>query len=219
MELTWYGLGCFRIVERGYPAVVMDPFNEEETGLVLPRSRAEIVTTSEMLDEPHLARWKGLRGISRTLAGPGEYEIGGLFITGVATFRDHKRGAEAGQNIVFSVNVNGVVVCHLGELAHTPTQAQVEAMGSVNVLLIPVGIPGGLVPAMASEIISMVEPDIVVPMNYKTPNLKSSRNPVNRFLKEMGVTWGDPQPSLKVLAGSSDAEETQVVLLEPQQGG
>ncbi len=219
MELTWYGLGCFRIVERGYPAVVMDPFGEEETGLVLPRSRAEIVTSSVLLEDPQQARWKGLRGILRTLAAPGEYEIGGLFITGVATFRDQKRGAETGQNVVFSVNVNGVVVCHLGELGHTPTQAQVEAMGSVNVLLVPVGLPGGLVPAMASEIISMVEPDIVVPMNYETSGLKLSRNPVNRFLKEMGVTWGDPQPSLKVLSGGSDAEETQVVLLEPQQAG
>ena len=218
MELTWYGLGCFRIVERGYPAVVMDPFNEEETGLVLPRSRAEIVTSSALLEDPQQARWKGLRSTSRTLAAPGEYEIGGLFITAVATFRDRKRGAEAGQNIVFSVNVNGVVVCHLGELGHTPTQTQVEAMGSVNVLLIPVGLPSGLVPAMASEIISMVEPDIVVPMNYKTPGLKLSRNPVDRFLKEMGVTWGDPQSSLKVLSGGSGAEETQVVLLEPQKG-
>jgi hypothetical protein len=218
MELTWYGLGCFRIIERGYPAVVMDPFNEEETGLILPRSRAEIVTSSLLLDDPKEARWKGLRGVSNTLAGPGEYEIGGLFITGVATFRDQKHGAELGQNVVFSVNVNGVVVCHLGELRHTPTQTQVEAMGSVNVLLIPVGLPGGLVPAMASEIVSLIEPDIVVPMNYHTPGLQLSRNPVDRFLKEMGVTWGDAQPSLKVLPGISDAEETQVVLLQPQQG-
>ncbi len=218
MELTWYGLGCFRIIERGYPAVVMDPFNEEETGLVLPRSRSEIVTSSVLLDEPQQARWKGLRGVSRTLAGPGEYEIGGVFITGVATFRDRKHGAEAGQNIAYAVNVNGVVVCHLGEIGHTPSQAQVEALGSVNVLLIPVGVPGGLTPAMASEIVSLIEPDIVVPMNYHTPGLRLKRNPVDRFLKEMGVTWGDAQPSLKVLSAGVEAEETQVVLLQPQQG-
>ncbi len=218
MELTWYGLGCFRIVERGFPSVVMDPFNEEETGLVLPRSRAEVVTSSALLEEAQSARWKGLRGVTHTLAGPGEYEIGGLFITGVATFRDRKHGAELGPNVVFSINVNGVVVCHLGEIGHTPTQAQVEAMGSVNVLLIPVGLPGGLVPAMASEIVSLIEPDIVVPMNYRTPGLRLSRNPVDRFLKEMGVTWGEAQPSLKVLPGGSEAEETQVILLQPQQG-
>ena len=216
MELTWYGLGCFRIVERGYPAVVMDPFDEGEAGLVLPHNRVDIVTSSKLLEEPRDARWKGLRSGARTLAGPGEYEIGGLFITGVATFRDQKRGAERGQNIVFSVNVNGVVVCHLGELGHTPTQTQVEAMGAVNVLLIPVGIPDGLSPAMASEIVSLIEPDIIVPMNYQTSGLRPSRNASDRFLKAMGVVSGTPLPSLKV-SSTSVAEEMQVILLEPQQ--
>ncbi len=216
MELTWYGLGCFRIVERGYPAIVMDPFDEEETGLTLPHARAEVVTTSSLMDEPERARWKGLRSVSHTIAGPGEYEIGGLFITGIATFRDRKRGAVRGQNIVYSVNVNGVVLCHLGELGATPTQAQIEAVGHVNVLLIPVGIPNGLTLTMASEIISLIEPDIVVPMQYRMNGAKVKRNPVTRFLKEMGVAQTDPEPSLKV-SSSSGTEETQIVLLEPQQ--
>ena len=215
MELTWYGLGCFRIVERGYPAVVMDPFDEDETGLTLPRSRVDIVTSSDLIEEPGKAKWNGLRAGARTIAGPGEYEIGGLFVTGVASFRDKRRGADKGQNVVFSVNVNGVVVCHLGELGHTPTQTQVEAMGDVNILLIPVGIPDGLSPAMASEIVSMVEPDIIVPMNYKTPDLRISRNAVDRFLKAMGVASGTPLSSLK-MTSSNDSEETQVILLEPQ---
>lgn len=215
MELTWYGLGCFRIVERGFPAVVMDPFDEGETGLTLPHSRVDIVTSSALIEEPSLAKWPGLRAGARTLAGPGEYEIGGLFVTGIASFRDKKRGADLGQNVVFSVNVNGVVICHLGELGHTPTQTQVEAMGDVNVLLMPVGIPDGLTPAMASEIVSMVEPDIVVPMNYETPGLRTPRNPIDRFLKAMGTASGTPLTSLK-MTSSSGSEETQVVLLEPQ---
>lgn len=215
MELTWYGLGCFRIVERGFPAVVMDPFDEDKTGLTLPRSRVDIVTSSDLIEDPDKAKWKGLRAGARTLAGPGEYEIGGLFATGVASFRDKKRGAELGQNVIFSVNVNGVVICHLGELGHTPTQTQVEAMGDVNVLLIPVGIPDGLTPAMASEIVSMVEPDIIVPMNYATPGLRVSRDAVDRFLKAMGVASGTPLLSLK-MTSANDSEETQVILLEPQ---
>jgi L-ascorbate metabolism protein UlaG (beta-lactamase superfamily) len=218
MELTWYGLGCFRIVERGYPAVVTDPFVEDDTGLVLPHSRVDIVTSSLLIDDPQQARWKGMRGSPRTLAGPGEYEIGGLFITGVATFRDQKRGATRGENVVYSINVNGVVVCHLGELGHTPTQTQVEAMGAVNVLLMPVGIPDGLSPAMASEIVSLIEPDIVVPMNFEIPGLRLNRDPVDRFLKEMGMSWGTPLQSLKVIPSAGSVEETQVVLLEPQQG-
>ena len=217
MELTWYGLGCFRIVERGFPAVVMDPFDEDEAGLVLPRSRVDIVTSSDLLEEPGKAKWKGLRAGARTLAGPGEYEIGGLFVTGVASFRDKKQGVDMGQNVIFSVNANNVVICHLGALGHTLTQTQVEAMGDVNVLLIPVGIPDGLTPAMASEIVSMVEPDIVVPMHYETPGLRTSRGTVDRFLKAMGVASGTPLASLK-MTSSSDSEETQVILLEPQKG-
>ena len=215
MELTWYGLGCFRIVERGFPAVVTDPFNEDESGLVLPRARAEVVTSSAFMDEPEKARWKGLRNVEHTFAGPGEYEVGGLFITGIATFRDAKQGAELGQNIVYVFNVNGVVICHLGALGNIPTQAQVEMMGGVQVLLLPVGIPKGMTAEMASEVVSLIEPDIVVPMQYEIPNLAIKREPVTRFLKEMGIAHYTTEPSLKVTAGS-ESEETQVVLLEPQ---
>jgi len=216
MELTWYGLGCFRISERGYPTVLTDPFDEERAELALPRARADIVTSSWFIDEPENARWKGIRGVSHTIAGPGEYEIGGIFLAGVATFRDRKRGTLLGQNIVYSFNVNGVVVCHLGELGSTPTQAQIEAMGRVNVLLIPVGIPDGLSLTMASEIISLIEPDIVVPMHYKTSDSQTKRMPVTRFLKEMGVAQSNPEPMLKLSSGTIP-EEPQIVLLEPQQ--
>jgi len=217
MELIWYGLGCFRVVERGYPALVTDPFNEEETGLVLPRVRAEIVTSSMLLDEPQATRWKGLRSVVRTLAGPGEYEIGGLFVTGIATSRSRNGDAKTAVNVVYSMNCNGVVVCHLGEVGVAPTQTQIELMGDVNILLMPVGIPGGLTPALASEIVSLVEPDIVVPMNYATDGLLVPRESVVRFLKEMGIAHANPVSSLKITAGEMP-EETQVVLLEPQKG-
>lgn len=215
MELTWYGLGCFRIAERGYPAIVIDPFVEEETGLSLPKGRADIVISSVLMDAPEEVHWKGLRGVTHTLAGPGEYEIGGVFVTGIMTFRDCKRGMELGQNIVYSINVNGVVICHLGELGSTPTQAQIEAMGEVNVLLVPVGIPNELNPMLASEVVSLIEPDIVVPMHYTTPGLLSERGTVSRFLKEMGVAESNALPSLKVSSGG-ESEETQVILMEPQ---
>ena len=216
MELTWYGMGCFRVAERGVPAIVMDPFDEVKTGLSLPRGRADLVTSSTLIEEPESARWKGLRGVSRTIAGPGEFEIGGLFIVGIATYKDHKRGAERGQNIVYSVNVGGLVVCHLGELGGTPTQAQIEAMGRVDVLLVPVGIPDGLSPTMASEIVSLIEPDIVVPMQYAITGSAMKREPVTRFLKEMGIAQTERVPSLKLTSASS-SEETQVVILDPQQ--
>lgn len=215
MEIEWYGLGCFRLTERGCPSIVTDPFDESQTGLRLPQAEADIVTSSFLLEDSREATWPRILGTPRTLAAPGEYEIGGVFITGVASSRARKRGARPEQNVVYTINYDGVAVCHLGELARAPTQAEVEAMGRVTVLLVPVGIPGGMTPAVASETVSLIEPEIVVPMQYRVPGLRTERKPVAGFLKEMGVTDPSAVPSLRVTSGG-EPDELQVVLLEPQ---
>jgi hypothetical protein len=215
MEIVWYGLGCFRLIERGCPSVVTDPFDESETGLRLPRLRASLITLSELHEEPEELQWPNLLDVERTIAGPGEYEIGGVFITGVVSARVATPVTPFAQNIIYTLNYNGVTVCHLGNLAEAPTQKLVEAIGRVDVLLVPVGVPGGLKVAQISETISLIEPDIVVPMQYSVPGLKVDREPVDAFLKEMGVTDPTPESSLKVVPGTQP-EETQIVLLEPQ---
>lgn len=215
MEIVWYGLGCFKFTERGYPSVVTDPFEHAETGLQLPRLHAELVTVSSLIEEPGDVQWAGIVGVEHTLAGPGEYEIGGVFITGVASPRDRERGRAGKENIIYTVNYNGVSVCHLGLLAHVPTQSMVETIGRVDVLLVPVGIPDGLTLAEASETVSLLEPEIVVPMQYRVPGLTLDREPVEGFLKEMGVIDPAPVPSLKVMSGT-DLDETQIVVLELQ---
>ncbi|HOC21247.1 MAG TPA: MBL fold metallo-hydrolase [Anaerolineae bacterium] len=217
MEITWYGLGCFRLVERSYPAVITDPFDEEASGYTLPRARAEIVTLSQPLEDPREISWPRFRGPTRTLASPGEYEIGGLFITAIPSYRDRQKGAERGENIIYTFDLGALTVCHLGELGHVPSQSRIEGLGTVHVLLIPVGVPDGLAPSMAAEVVSLIEPNIVIPMNYKTSDLRIERHPVSRFLKEMGVTNPETQSSLKVVAGAIP-EETQIILLEPQKG-
>lgn len=217
MEITWYGLGCFRIIERGYPAVITDPYDEEATGYALPRARAEIVTLSQPADDPRELAWPRFRGPTRTVASPGEYEIGGLFITAIPSYRDRQKGAERGQNIIYTYDLGAFTVCHLGELGHVPSQSRIEGLGAVHILLIPVGIPDGLSPSMASEVVSLIEPNIVIPMNYQTPDLLVERQSVSRFLKEMGITNSETQASLKLAAGAIP-EETQIILLEPQKG-
>jgi L-ascorbate metabolism protein UlaG (beta-lactamase superfamily) len=216
MDITWYGLGTFRINERSYPAIITDPLDEKQAEYSLPRVSADIVTLSTPKDDCHDLRWK-FRGKQRTIASPGEYEMGGLFITGIDTYRDRKKGAERGQNIVYTFNISDVLVCHLGDLGHVPTQSQLETIGPVHLLLIPVGVPGGLTPAKASEVVSLIEPHIVIPMNYKTPGIIEKRNPVDRFLKEMGISNVAPQESLRI-SSRDIPEETEVLLLEPQQG-
>lgn len=213
MEITWYGQTCFRLSERGLATVVTDPY-PPDVGLAFPRPRANVVTVSH--DDPKCRYTKGVRGPFKLLNGPGEYEIGGVFITGIATFADGKRGALRGLNTVFTFDFNGLTVCHLGRLGHVPTQSQVEGLGAVNVLLVPVGDGGSLTPARASEVISLFEPGLVIPMYYKVRGLKISLGTLGRFLKEMGLEKADSQEVLKV-SRASLSEETQVVVLKPRQ--
>jgi len=213
MEITWYGQTCFRLSERGLATVVTDPY-PPDLGFEYTRPRANIVTAS--LDEPECRYTKGVRGPFKLLDGPGEYELGGVFVTGIATFADSRLGAVRGLNTVFTFDFDGLTVCHLGRLGHVPTQSQVERLGAVNILLVPVGGGGSLTPARASEVISLFEPNLVIPMYYKVPELKTTLGTLNRFLKEIGVEKVDSKEMLKVGMGDL-SDETQFVALELKQ--
>jgi len=217
MEITWYGQTCFRLSERGLANVVTDPC-PPDTGLTLPRLRAQIVTSS--LDDLQSKYISGVKGPFMLLDGPGEYEIGGVFITGVPTFADNKNGGLRGQNTIFAFDYTGLVVCHLGYLGHVPTQSQVEDLGSVDILLVPIGGGGSLTPTQASEAISLFEPSVVIPMLYGIPGLQLKLGTLERFLKEMGTEKVESLDVFKVVK-SNLTDETQVVVLEPksQNGG
>ena len=213
MEITWYGQTCFRLSERGLATIVTDP-HPPDVGLTFPRPRAYVVTVSH--DDPQCRYTSGVRGPFKLLDGPGEYEIGGVFITGIVTFADSKQGASRGLNTIFTFNFGGLTVCHLGRLGHVPAQSQVENLDTVNVLLVPVGGGGSLSPAQASEVISLFEPSLVIPMYYKVRGLQVRLGTLGRFLKEMGLEKVDSQEVLKV-SRTSLSEETRVVVLEPKQ--
>jgi L-ascorbate metabolism protein UlaG (beta-lactamase superfamily) len=213
MEIIWYGQTCFRMSERGRAAVVTDPY-PPDVGLTFTRPRADVVTIS--CSDPQCRYTSGVRGPFKLFDGPGEYEVGGVFITGIATFADGKRGASRGLNTVFTFGFGGLTVGHLGRLGHVPTQSQVENLGTVDILLVPVGGGGSLSPARASEVISLFEPSLVIPMYYKVQGLKVNLGTLSRFLKEMGLEKVDSQEMLKV-TGANLSEETQIVVLEPKQ--
>jgi L-ascorbate metabolism protein UlaG (beta-lactamase superfamily) len=208
MELTWFGLSCFRIVERGYASIVTDPY---ESGLGLPalKLRGDVVTISHNAQGHN--HTGSVSGHHRDLRGPGEYEIGGVFITGIATTHQ----AVTTENVLFLFDYNGLTIAHLGDMSKVPTQTQIEALEQVNVLLVPVGSGNSLNAAQAAELVSMLEPSIVIPMHYHIPRLKVELDDVERFLKEMGVAEPDALVSLKV-SSSTLPVETQVVLLQPK---
>ncbi len=214
MDIDWYGQSCFRLREGGV-IVVTDPY-DKSIGYTLPRLRADIVTVSHAA--PGHAAVGAVKGDAKVLTRPGEYEVKGVFITGIQTWRGAGASGEAKEeNTVFVFEFGDLTVCHLGDLSRVLTQAQVEAMPSIDVLLAPVGGGGALDADKAAEVISLLEPRLVVPMHYQVPLLTFKLDPLNKFLKEMGVTEHAPQESLKVTR-SDLPEETQVVVLECRQG-
>jgi L-ascorbate metabolism protein UlaG (beta-lactamase superfamily) len=214
MEITWYGHSCFRLTERNFATVVTDPFDNKSIGYSSLKLRSDIVTVSH--DAPGHNNTDAVKGTSHVIDGAGEFEIGGVFITGVQTDGARKKGKEEGaDNTVYVFDYDGITVAHLGDLKQVPTQSEIELFGTVNVALVPVGGGGGLNAAKAAEVISLLEPNLVIPMHYSTPATKLSLDALNKFLKEMGLSKLDAQPSLKVTR-SSLPSETHVVVLEYQ---
>src|SRR5574341_1446602 len=140
MEITWYGHSCIRIMERSVASIVADPY-DGSIGYEVPKLKADIVTVSH--DAPGHNAIDVVKA-ERVLDRPGEYEIGGVFITGIATHNPRASADKARRNLVFVYNFDGMTVCHLGDLDHVPDQAQVEALGPIDVLCVPVGGGGGL---------------------------------------------------------------------------
>lgn len=208
MELTWYGLSCFRFTERKLATIVTDPF-DAGYGLPVLKLKGDVVTVS------HEA--KGHNNIAavtprqHVIDGPGEYEMGGVFITGIATFDE----SNSSRNVLYVFDFDGLTVAHLGDMQQVPTQKQIEALEQVNILLVPVGAGRSLNAAQAAEVVSMLEPNIVIPMHYQLPGLKLELETVDRFLQEMGVTDVKEEASLKVTA-SGLPEETETVILLPR---
>lgn len=210
MEITWYGLSCFRLTERSMATVVTDPFDSQAVGYESLKLRADIITVSH--NAPGHNYTNSVKGYSHLITGPGEFEIGGVFITGIQTNGYSKHEANELRNTLYVFDYEGVTVAHLGDLSRVPSQTEIEALGSVNVALVPVGGGGGLNAAKAAEVISLLEPGFVIPMHYGTPASLLKLAPLNKFLKEMGLGAVEAQPSLKVTR-SMIPDETRVVVL------
>jgi L-ascorbate metabolism protein UlaG (beta-lactamase superfamily) len=216
MEITWYGHSCFRLTERNYATVVTDPFDNKAVGYDPLKLKGEIVTVSH--DAPGHSNSDAVKGVTHVLTGAGEFEIGDVFITAVQTGGDGgKKNRDGIRNTLYVFDYDGITVAHLGDLQEVPTQSEVEALGTVNVLLVPVGGGSSLNAAKAAEVVSLIEPNLVVPMHYSTADTKLKLDSLSKFLKEMGLGKIDAQPSLKVTRSGLPAE-TKVVVLEYQKG-
>ena len=211
MDVTWLGHGCFRLRGRG-AAVVTDPY-PPAIGLKLSRMDADVVTVSH--EHENHSYTQVVREGAYEIHGPGEYEVAGVSVIGVPTYHDSDKGAKHGKNTVYLIEIDDVRVCHLGDLGHSLDDSEAEPLTSADVLLVPVGGRSAISATQAAEVVRQLEPRYVVPMHYAIPGLKVELDPIDRFLKEIGLTAGEPQPKLSVQASSGDYE-TKLVLLEPR---
>jgi L-ascorbate metabolism protein UlaG (beta-lactamase superfamily) len=209
MEITWLGQSCFRI-KTTHGIVVTDPY-PPEMGYTLGKLTPRIVTVSH--DHRDHNYVKGVAGEFKVINRPGEYEISDILIFGIATFHDAEQGKQRGKNIVYRIETDDLSVCHLGDLGHSLSAAQVEQLQNCDVLLIPVGGVYTVNATGAAEIVRQLTPKVVIPMHYKIPLLKTELETVDRFLQEIGATAAVPQPKLNITR-SSVPETTQVVVLD-----
>jgi len=209
MDITWSGHSCFRIKGR-HGIVITDPYSPD-LGYTLGNPTAHIVTVSHQ--HPGHSYVQGISGKPRPVTGPGEYEISGILIIGIATFHDTEGGRKRGKNTAYVMEIDEVSICHLGDLGHVLSVNQVEELGNVDVLLLPIGGVSTINASMAAEVVRQLEPKALVPMHYKTPALNRELEPVERFFKEIGVKNVNSQPKLSITK-SSLPTSMQVFLLD-----
>jgi L-ascorbate metabolism protein UlaG (beta-lactamase superfamily) len=214
MVITWIGHSCFKIQDKIGPdgvTVVTDPF-DKSIGLKPPSFEADIVTVSH--DHYDHNNIKALRGQPYVINIAGEYDVRGVVVYGIQSYHDEKQGQERGDNIIYRIEMSGIAVSHLGDLGHVLNNKQLEILAGTDILLIPVGGKYTLDAEKAVEVVSQIEPRIVIPMHYKIPGLKLDIAGVDKFIKELGLK-PEKLDKLKINKQDLPAEEMRMVVLRP----
>ena len=212
MIITWQGHSCFKIQDKIGPdgvTLLTDPY-DKEVGLKVPNFEADIITVShDHHDHNNIA---ALRGTPFIIDCAGEYDRKGILIEGIDSYHDEKKGEERGNNIIYRIEVDDISVAHLGDLGTVLDNTQLEKLVGTDVLLIPVGGKYTLDAKKAVEVISQIEPRIVIPMHYKTEGLKMDLDPIDKFIKELGLT-PSYEEKLKISKKDLPAEDMELVIL------
>jgi L-ascorbate metabolism protein UlaG (beta-lactamase superfamily) len=208
LDITWFGQSCFRI--KGKEAVVVTDPCPPDTGYRLGKIKADIVTVSH--PHPDHSFTEAIEGEFKVIKGPGEYESKGVYITGISTFHDSNQGNDRGKNTVYLLEMDGVTLCHLGDIGHVLSSTVEGEIGDIGVLFLPVGGITTIDSSVAAEIVRMLAPKFVIPMHYKTPVVTKDLEPLDNFLRKMGLKELATQPKLSVNR-STLPPTTQVVIL------
>ncbi len=217
MQIFWHGQACFQITalpqKNSQIRVVIDPYSED-IGLKLPKLEADIVlATHNHYDHNNV---KALLDNPFIIEGPGEYEIKGVFVQGIHSWHDESQGAERGSNTIYTIDSEEMRLCHLGDLGQSELSSeQLEKIGNVDILMMPVGGVYTIDAKGALKIMSQIEPKITIPMHYALPKLKVRLQGLDNFLKAVGVKSITAEPKLSIKKKDISDEEAKIIVLKP----
>lgn len=215
MIITWLGHSCFKI-QTPQATIVIDPYGND-IGIRFPRVTADFVLVTH--DHSDHSNVSGVGGTPYVASTPGEYEVRGVFAHGIPAFHDAAEGKERGRITMFRLEAEGLALAHLGDFGQPKlTDEQFEALNGVDILFVPVGGHYTIDAKAAVEVITQLEPRIVIPMHYKIPGLDAKRFPIDgveKFIKQMGITSNGHEDKLKISKKDLPQEETKVIILKP----
>ena len=215
MQITYLGHSSFCIKGKT-GTVITDPYDSLMVGLKFPKHlTADVVTVSHNHQDHNAV--SEIEGTPFVITGPGEYEVNTIGVVGESTYHDDTQGTARGRNVMYRIEVDGVAIGHLGDIGHMPSAQDLESLGNIDILMIPVGGTITIDAAAAHKLISEIDPKIVIPMHYGRPELNqktfSDLQPLSVFLKEMGKEELVAQPKL-LMTKEKLPLEMQVVVLQ-----
>ena len=216
MQIFWHGHSLFQIIvsknKNSQIKIVIDPF-DKSIGLKVPRLEADILlVTHQHHDHNNI---KAIAGNPFVIEGAGEYEVKNVFVQGVPSFQDNVEGKERGGNIIYVIDAEGIKICHLGDFGQKElSEEQLEKIGDIDILMIPVGGNYTISAKEANKIMSQIEPKITIPIHYQLPKLKIKLSHLSEFLKVFGIKNLEPEKKLLLKKKDLLGDEAKIIVLE-----
>ncbi len=215
MHISWHGLSCFELActtPQGKVGLVVDPYRNE-TGLRFPRTleAAAVAVTHEDEDADNVSAIEGHPFVIRT---PGEYEVKDVFVFGISAPITEGEKKKELAHVIYRIEAEGLHIAHLGALNRVLTDAELQELKNIDILMIPVGGGRVLSPKLASEVIAQIEPRVVLPMTHAAANQKETFGTVDEFCKAFGVCRRESANTYKVTRKDLPEDDMLIMTLE-----
>lgn len=213
MDIIYLGHSSFKIAGKA-GTVVTDPFDPSMVGIKYPKVEADIVTVSH--DHKDHNQTELVTNVHKVISEPGEYEVRGISVLGFPAFHDSEKGAVRGKNTIYVIEIDGFRIAHLGDLGHPLSESAINGLGTIDILMVPVGGEFTIGPADAATVAKAIEPSVIIPMHFKNegmnPEISDKLLPVEDFLSALGMS-AERTNKFSAKEGTL-SEEMKVVILE-----